>query len=178
MSSSGTVSVDDAGAVTGTGDSLALYNSIAALAVAANPLPDPDHPDHDWEGTAVEWHAEMLNIVVKIKRGWAREAQGHAAVLRGRGGIRSVTASTAVDPGDDYIAVGTRSDVVALTIPAGLPVGHEVEAADDSGQAALYLIALGPAGGETVGAVTEVHITANYGHVRLVKTSASNWTVS
>jgi hypothetical protein len=83
---SGTVAVDDDGNVTGGGIALALYTAIEAQQTAARPLPDPNVPDDDWDDGAASWRAAMLDIVVKTRRAWAREALAHASVLAASAG--------------------------------------------------------------------------------------------
>jgi hypothetical protein len=76
------VVIDDSGNVSaGSGVPLALFNSILAYQTADNPLPDPATPDADWDAPAADWAEAMTEVVVKIKRAWAREANAHGAVL-------------------------------------------------------------------------------------------------
>ncbi len=77
----GTVTIDDAGAASGSGLALALYTSIDAIEEAANPLPDPTTPDADWDETPAEWREMVVKQAVKVKRAWAREAKRHADVI-------------------------------------------------------------------------------------------------
>jgi hypothetical protein len=79
----GTVAVDDNAVVTGSGASLELFNFIQTEQTAANPLPDPNNPDADWDGTAEEWRMLMLEHTVKVRRAWAREAIAHAKAVAG-----------------------------------------------------------------------------------------------
>ncbi len=179
----GTVSVDDAGVVTGTGDSLALYDSIAALAVAANPLPDPDHKDDDFDGTQAEWHATMLDIVVRIKRGWAREAQGHAAILGRRGGLshRPVTTTGPILVDDEYVACGVKVAGITLTLPlaaAGVPLGKGIIVADAAGEAGTRSISVIAGAGETINhSALAFVLNTNDIQVHLYKSTATNWTL-
>lgn len=91
----GSVTIDDNGNASGSGTALDLYNEILALETAASPLPDPNTPDSDWDGTAAAWKAEILPLVVKIKRAWARQATEHATILgTGEGLSLNAPAST------------------------------------------------------------------------------------
>lgn len=78
---SGTVAIDDAGAASGSGTSLSLYNSILTYETTANPLPDPETPDPDWDGSLSEWSEMVLTQALKVKRSWARTANAHADIL-------------------------------------------------------------------------------------------------
>ncbi len=178
----GTVTVGDDGAVTGSGDCLALYDSISAFAVAANPLPDPDHPDHDWDGPAEEWRVTMLDIVIKIKRGWAREASAHAAILGRRGGLshRAVTTTGPILAADEYVACGVKAAGITLTLPVaadGVPLGKGIIVADAAGEAAAKHITVAPGGGETINHGGSFVLDSDNLQVHLYKSTATNWTL-
>jgi hypothetical protein len=76
----GTVTVDDDGNVTGSGQALALYNAIASEEQAESPLPDPASPPDDWEGTKEAWRKLVEPIAVKLQRAWARQARAFASI--------------------------------------------------------------------------------------------------
>ena len=78
----GSVTIADDGTVTGTGATRLIFDEIAAAQTAANPLPDPDKPDADWDESAAKWKATILPMVVKMKRSWAREAAAHAKAIQ------------------------------------------------------------------------------------------------
>lgn len=170
----GTVSVDDAGAATGSGMALALYNAIVSIQVAANPLPDPSNPPLDWDDTAEDWRKTTLGIVVKTKRAWAREAQQHANVL----GVRTLRELTGNGPhaltlDDDLIAVGTRSaGPVVLNLPAGAPIGWQVEIFDVAAQGAAFNVAPVQPGGENI---VGIALTTNYQRLFVSKFRADFW---
>jgi len=76
----GTVTVDSNGNVTGSGQALALYNAISSEEQADNPLPDPDSPPSDWDGTASAWAKAARETAIKTKKGWARQARACASI--------------------------------------------------------------------------------------------------
>lgn len=78
----GSVTVADDGTVTGSGATKLVFDEIAAVEMAANPLPDPDKPDDDWDGSAKAWRDTVRPMVVKILRSWAREAFAHAKAIQ------------------------------------------------------------------------------------------------
>ncbi len=179
----GTVSVGDDAAVTGSGDCLALYNSISSIAVAAHPLPNPDHKDDDFDGTAAEWHATMLDIVVKIKRGWAREATAHATILGRRGGQshRAVTTTGPILPTDEYVACGVKLAGITLTLPVaadGVALGKGIIVADAAGEAGTRSISVISGAGETINhSASAFVLNTNDIQVHLFKSTATNWTL-
>lgn len=79
----GTVSVDDNAVVTGTGAARELYDFIEAEQTAANPLPNPNVPDADFDGTPAQWKDLIAPLIAKMKRSWVREALAHARALGG-----------------------------------------------------------------------------------------------
>lgn len=170
----GSVTIDDAGVATGSGAAKRLYDKIAVVEQAANPLPDPNNPDDDFDGTALDWRNDMLPFVVKVKRGWARQANEHAEILAPRV-IRRVTADTTATADDDIISVGTRAGVVTVTITAGLPVGSELEVVDESGQGATFAVAFAASGGESLAGPS---LTTNYAGRRLRKITSTLWLIT
>lgn len=76
----GTVTVDSSGNVTGSGQALALYNAISNEEQADNPLPNPAVMPPGWDGTLASWVSVSTDIMVKIKRSWARQARAIASI--------------------------------------------------------------------------------------------------
>lgn len=170
---SGTVSVDDAGAVTGTGDALALYNQIETIQVADNPLPDPTTPDDDWDQGAEAWSRMILPMVVKMKRAWAREALAHANIFRGDGPriVESLAATADIGLTSEIVVSPTRAAPTTLTLPASAPVGHLVEVIEVGNDAAHALTVAAP-GGESLAGLTAVGVLLRRTYI---KWDATNW---
>lgn len=80
---SGSVSVADDEAVTGSGLSLETFNIIKATEEAAYPLPSLT-PPATWSKGLVAWQAEIAPMRLRMLRGWARQASAHATAQIGR----------------------------------------------------------------------------------------------
>lgn len=168
---SGSVSIDDNGNATGSGDALALYNSILAVETAANPLADPNAPDADWDDTQAAWSALVTPINVRIKRAWAREAQAHADVLSGGNVLQSLAVTGDVLIGSSVVVAPTRAGSIVLTLPASAPVGHSVDIVEVSG-AVVFTVTIAPPGGESLAGFTTIAALARR---TFLKWDATNW---
>ncbi len=174
----GTVSVDDNGVVTGSGDAKTLYDTIEAAEIAVSPLPNPAVKPPDFEGTALAWLQAVKPLMVRIKRAWARQALAIATVLHRDRKLRAVNATGPITSADEFVSVTARAGAIVLTIDAGIPVGKELVVVDASGEGVAKPITVAGGGGELIDGAANIIIGAAYGGIHLTKTVSGGWVAS
>jgi hypothetical protein len=166
----GSVTVDDAGEVTGSGIAMLLYEAIEDVEEATGNLPDPNLPDDDWDGSAAEWYTTMSAQLVKVRRAWARTAIAHAETFGVRT-FRSMTATGSLTGNDDTILCPARVSSTVLTMPVGMPVGTYFDIIE-VGNDVVHSLTLAAPMGETIVGVTTVAVLT---HRTVVKISTTEW---
>ena len=113
------VTIDESEAATGSGLSLALYESMKTFYLAAKPLPSL-YPPPDWTSTTFAWQFQIKPVRLNILRAIAIDANGIAAAVDTRAFFTiSTTSYTVTDTDDILLADGTAaSGRIFITFPS------------------------------------------------------------